>query len=59
MHTGKERDAETGLDFFHARYLSGAQGRFTSLDASYALMWCFPESLNRKHGCSASAPGSA
>jgi RHS repeat-associated protein len=30
--TGKERDAETGLDFFGARYYSGAQGRFTSVD---------------------------
>ena len=30
--TGKERDAETGLDYFGARYLSGAQGRFTSPD---------------------------
>jgi RHS repeat-associated protein len=26
--TGKERDAETGLDYFGARYYSGAQGRF-------------------------------
>ena len=30
--TGKERDAETGLDFFGARYYSGAQGRFTGPD---------------------------
>lgn len=30
--TGKERDGETGLDFFGARYLSSAQGRFTSPD---------------------------
>jgi RHS repeat-associated protein len=30
--TGKERDAETGLDFFGARYFSGAQGRFTTVD---------------------------
>ncbi|HNY42358.1 MAG TPA: RHS repeat-associated core domain-containing protein, partial [Bryobacteraceae bacterium] len=30
--TGKERDAETGLDYFGARYFSGAQGRFTSTD---------------------------
>jgi RHS repeat-associated protein len=30
--TGKERDAETGLDFFLARYYSGAQGRFLSPD---------------------------
>ena len=32
--TGKERDWETGLDFFGARYLSGVQGRFTSADWS-------------------------
>lgn len=30
--TGKERDAETALDYFGARYFSGAQGRFTSPD---------------------------
>ncbi len=34
--TGKERDAETGLDFFGARYFSGAQGRFTSPDKPFA-----------------------
>jgi len=30
--SSKERDAETGLDFFGARYMSSAQGRFTSPD---------------------------
>jgi RHS repeat-associated protein len=30
--TGKERDSETGLDYFGARYLSAAQGRFTTPD---------------------------
>jgi RHS repeat-associated protein len=30
--TGKERDAESGLDYFEARYFSSAQGRFTSPD---------------------------
>ncbi len=30
--SGKERDAETGLDYFLARYYSGAQGRFISPD---------------------------
>ena len=30
--TGKERDAETGMDFFLARYYSSSQGRFTSPD---------------------------
>jgi RHS repeat-associated protein len=30
--TQKERDIETGLDFFEARYYSSTQGRFTSPD---------------------------
>jgi RHS repeat-associated protein len=30
--TSKERDTESGLDYFLARYFSGAQGRFTSED---------------------------
>ncbi len=30
--SSKERDAETGLDYFFARYYSGALGRFTSPD---------------------------
>ncbi len=30
--TGKERDVETGLDYFLARYYSSTQGRFTSPD---------------------------
>jgi RHS repeat-associated protein len=34
--TGKERDSESGLDYFGARYMSGAQGRFTSPDAPFA-----------------------
>lgn len=33
--TGKERDAETGLDYFGARYFSGAMGRFTSPDRPF------------------------
>ncbi|MBE0656367.1 MAG: hypothetical protein IH602_01690 [Bryobacteraceae bacterium] len=36
MFTGKERDAETGLDYFESRYFSSAQGRFTSPDALIA-----------------------
>jgi len=32
LFTSKERDAETGLDYFGARYYSGAQGRFLSPD---------------------------
>jgi RHS repeat-associated protein len=32
-YTGQQRDLEgPGLDFFHARYFSGAQGRFTGPD---------------------------
>ncbi len=34
--TGKERDAETNLDYFGVRYFSGAQGRFTSPDVPLA-----------------------
>lgn len=30
--TGKERDNETGLDYFGARYYASTQGRFTSAD---------------------------
>jgi RHS repeat-associated protein len=30
--TGKERDTETSLDYFGARYFSGAMGRFSSSD---------------------------
>lgn len=30
--TGKERDVETGLDYFDSRYFGAAQGRFTSPD---------------------------
>lgn len=34
--TGKERDSETGLDFFLTRYYSGPQGRFLSPDPQNA-----------------------
>jgi RHS repeat-associated protein len=33
--TGKERDAETGLDYFGARYFAGAQGRFSVPDGPF------------------------
>jgi RHS repeat-associated protein len=33
--TQKERDTETGLDFFFARYYSSAHGRFTSADQPF------------------------
>jgi RHS repeat-associated protein len=34
--TQKERDTETGLDYFNARYYSSTQGRFTSVDPDNA-----------------------
>jgi RHS repeat-associated protein len=34
--TGKQRDAETGLDWFDTRYFSAAQGRYTSPDGMIA-----------------------
>ena len=34
--TGKERDTETGLDYFIARYYSSGQGRFISPDEVFA-----------------------
>ncbi len=34
--TGKERDNESQLDYFQARYFSGAGGRFASADAPFA-----------------------
>jgi RHS repeat-associated protein len=34
--TSRERDDETGLDFFEARYYSSIQGRFTSPDIPFA-----------------------
>jgi RHS repeat-associated protein len=34
--TGQMRDAETGMDFFHARYFGAALGRFTSPDPANA-----------------------
>ncbi len=34
--TGKDRDNETGLDYFLARYYSSVQGRFTSPDVPFA-----------------------
>jgi RHS repeat-associated protein len=38
--TQKERDIETGLDYFGARYFSSNQGRFTGAD---------PAAIKRKH----------
>jgi RHS repeat-associated protein len=44
--TGKERDAETELDYFLARYYSGAQGRFLSPDIIAGRL-TNPQSLNK------------
>ncbi len=35
--TGKERDAETGLDYFGARYYASKIGRFTTVDPVYTI----------------------
>jgi RHS repeat-associated protein len=45
--TGKERDGESGLDFFQARYYGAALGRFTSPDPMNAgADWYNPQSWN-------------
>jgi RHS repeat-associated protein len=41
MFTGKERDSETGFDYFGARYLAAKLGRFTTVDPLMTL----PENL--------------
>ena len=43
--TDKERDVETGLDYFRARYYSPLQGRFTSPD-TFGGTQLNPQSLN-------------
>ena len=46
--TSKERDEETKLDYFLARYYSSAQGRFTSVDpAMSSARPAMPQSWNR------------
>jgi len=46
--TSKERDNETGLDYFGARYYSSTQGRFTSVDPSgKSITVSNPQSWNR------------
>lgn len=50
--TLKERDNETGLDFFEARYYSSTQGRFTSADPLLASgQPALPQSWNRYAYC--------
>ena len=46
--TGHELSSETGLDYFGARYFSGAQGRFTTADPLMASAHVAdPQSWNR------------
>ncbi len=42
--TGKERDSESGLDFFGARYFSSQFGRFNSIDPFNPILELRPES---------------
>jgi RHS repeat-associated protein len=44
--TSKERDIETGLDYFGARYYSSVQGRFTGVDIAGPNL-SNPQSLNK------------
>ena len=37
-YTGKERDAESGLDYFGARYYASSMGRFMSPDPVFATV---------------------
>ena len=46
--TSKERDIETGLDYFFARYYSSTQGRFSSVDPG-SFVPADPQSWNRYH----------
>ena len=47
--SAKERDDESGLDYFGARYFSAALGRFTGVDAG-PLREGDPQSLNGRSG---------
>jgi len=46
-HTGKERDSESGNDYFGARYFASSMGRFTSPDPLNTLDLSHPQKLNR------------
>ena len=47
LYTGKERDSETGLDYFGARYRSAYEGRFTSSDPGHVgANWWRPQTWN-------------
>ncbi len=48
LFTGKERDAETGLDYFGSRYYASGLGRFVSADKMFAAPYRMftPQGLN-------------
>src|SRR5437016_5861957 len=48
--TLKERDIETGLDYFLARYYSSTQGRFTGVDTAGPDL-TNPQTLNKYAYC--------
>jgi RHS repeat-associated protein len=48
--TSKERDNETGLDYFGARYYSSTQGRFTGVDVAGPVL-TNPQTLNKYQYC--------
>jgi RHS repeat-associated protein len=48
--TQKERDVETGLDYFLARYYSSTQGRFTGVDLAGPDL-ANPQTLNKYQYC--------
>jgi RHS repeat-associated protein len=46
--TGKERDSESGNDYFGARYMASSTGRFLSPDPSnLSVDWWLPQTWNR------------
>jgi len=48
LSTGKERDAESGNDYFEARYYSSAMGRFMSPDpANLSVDFWLPQTWSR------------
>lgn len=49
--TQKERDVETGLDYFGARYYSSAQGRFTGADNIVYSKTVDPQTFNQYAYC--------
>jgi RHS repeat-associated protein len=47
--TSKERDAETGPDYFGARYYASTQGRFTGVDPSKSKLTALGQRKNIIH----------